>query len=157
MKARFDGRVPYIKYARGENSGLVGFYKPLSEEDIEYIKTTITKINSYDVTWSIPSGKSIMCAWARKFCSCPMQKKRRNNSRLSVRRQLLAMHSTRPDRETAVVAGVGAGVVVDVEVAEVVVVVAVAVAAAAAATATQRRRLLPAAQERKSARSESVR
>lgn len=56
IKARFDGKAPYIKYARGENSGLVGFYKPLTEDDIAYVKTTITKINSNDVTWSIPTG-----------------------------------------------------------------------------------------------------
>ena len=56
IKTRFDGKAPYIKYARGENSGLVGFYKPLSEDDITYVKSTITKINSNEVTWSIPTG-----------------------------------------------------------------------------------------------------
>ncbi|KAF8181038.1 hypothetical protein BJ912DRAFT_1145564 [Pholiota molesta] len=55
IKARFDGKAPYIKYARGENSGLVGFYKPLTEDDITYIKTTIPKINSHEVTWTIPT------------------------------------------------------------------------------------------------------
>ncbi|KAJ3510261.1 hypothetical protein NLJ89_g4779 [Agrocybe chaxingu] len=56
IKERFDGKAPYIKYARGENSGLVGFYKPLSEEDIEFIKTTIKTINKNEVTWSLPTG-----------------------------------------------------------------------------------------------------
>ncbi|KAF4611811.1 hypothetical protein D9613_003940 [Agrocybe pediades] len=55
IKARFDGKAPYIKYARGENSGLVGFYKPLTEEDIEYVKTTIKTINNHEVTWSLPT------------------------------------------------------------------------------------------------------
>ena len=56
IKARFDGKAPYIKYARGENSGLVGFYKPLTEEDIEYVKNTIKTINNHEVTWSLPTG-----------------------------------------------------------------------------------------------------
>ncbi|PPR05429.1 hypothetical protein CVT26_011307 [Gymnopilus dilepis] len=55
IKARFDGKAPYIKYARGENSGLVGFYKPLTEEDIEYVKNTIKTINNHEVTWSLPT------------------------------------------------------------------------------------------------------
>ena len=56
IRERFDGRAPYIKYARGENSGLVGFYKPLSEEDIEFVKSTIKTINNNEVTWSSPNG-----------------------------------------------------------------------------------------------------
>ncbi|KAF8882863.1 hypothetical protein BD779DRAFT_1663261 [Infundibulicybe gibba] len=31
IKAKFDGRAPYIKYSRGDNEGLVGFHKALSE------------------------------------------------------------------------------------------------------------------------------
>ena len=56
IKERFDGRAPYIKYTRGENSGLVGFYKPLSEEDIEFVRNTIKTINNNEVTWSSPNG-----------------------------------------------------------------------------------------------------
>jgi lupus La protein len=56
IRERFDGRAPYIKYTRGEDSGLVGFYKPLSEEDIEFVKSTIKTINNNEVTWSSPKG-----------------------------------------------------------------------------------------------------
>ena len=56
IKERFDGRAPYIKYTRGDDSGLVGFYKPLSEEDIEFVKSTIKSINNNEVTWSSPNG-----------------------------------------------------------------------------------------------------
>ena len=56
IRERFDGRAPYIKYTRGEDSGLVGFYKPLSEEDIEFMKSTIKTINNNEVTWSSPNG-----------------------------------------------------------------------------------------------------
>ena len=56
IRERFDGRAPYIKYTRGEDSGLVGFYKPLSEEDIEFVKSTIKTINNNEVTWSSPNG-----------------------------------------------------------------------------------------------------
>ena len=56
IRERFDGRAPYIKYTRGEDSGLVGFYKPLSEEDIEFVKSTIKTINNHEVAWSSPNG-----------------------------------------------------------------------------------------------------
>ncbi|PPR02286.1 hypothetical protein CVT24_011624 [Panaeolus cyanescens] len=55
IKAKFDGKAPYIKYARGENSGLVGFYKALSEEEIQYVKDTIKTINKNEVIWTLPS------------------------------------------------------------------------------------------------------
>jgi len=56
IKERFDGRAPYIKYTKGQNSGLVGFYKPLSEEDIKFVESTIKTINNNEVTWSVPTG-----------------------------------------------------------------------------------------------------
>lgn len=55
VKERFDGRAPFIKYSRGDNHGLVGFHKALSEEDITYIKETIKTINENEVTWTLPS------------------------------------------------------------------------------------------------------
>lgn len=58
IKEKFE-RAPFIKYARGENSGLVGFHKELAEDEIAYIKDTIKTINSNTVTWSIPEGSSI--------------------------------------------------------------------------------------------------
>lgn len=55
VKERFDGRAPFIKYSRGDNHGLVGFNKTLSEEDITYIKEAIKTINGNEVTWTLPS------------------------------------------------------------------------------------------------------
>ncbi|KAF9461375.1 hypothetical protein BDZ94DRAFT_818214 [Collybia nuda] len=55
IKEKFE-RAPFIKYARGDNSGLVGFQKELSEEEVAYIKENIKTINSNTVTWSVPEG-----------------------------------------------------------------------------------------------------
>ncbi|KAG6805265.1 hypothetical protein H0H93_005188, partial [Arthromyces matolae] len=46
IKEKFEGRTPFIKYARGENSGLVGFHKALTEEEIQIVKDTIKTLNS---------------------------------------------------------------------------------------------------------------
>ena len=35
------GKAPYIRYTRGDNNGLVGFYKPLTEDDIQFVKETM--------------------------------------------------------------------------------------------------------------------
>jgi lupus La protein len=55
IKEKFE-RAPFIKYARGDNSGLVGFQKALSEEEVAYVKENIKTINSKEVTWSLPEG-----------------------------------------------------------------------------------------------------
>ena len=55
IKEHFDGKPPYIKYSRGDDNGLVGFYKPLSEDDINFVKNTIKTINKNEVTWSLPT------------------------------------------------------------------------------------------------------
>ncbi|TRM55461.1 hypothetical protein BD626DRAFT_62432 [Schizophyllum amplum] len=44
-------RAPYIKFTREEDSGLVGFSAPLSDEDIEKVKTLLPKMNDKPVTW----------------------------------------------------------------------------------------------------------
>ncbi|KAG6864902.1 hypothetical protein C0991_006472 [Blastosporella zonata] len=54
IKEKFEGRAPFIKYARGDNAGLVGFHKALSEEEIQVVKDSIKTINSKEVTWSVP-------------------------------------------------------------------------------------------------------
>ncbi|KAG6809975.1 hypothetical protein H0H93_015353 [Arthromyces matolae] len=54
IKEKFEGRTPFIKYARGENSGLVGFHKALTEEEIQIVKDTIKTLNSKEVTWTLP-------------------------------------------------------------------------------------------------------
>ncbi len=35
------GKAPYIRYTRGDNNGLVGFYRPLTEDDIQFVKETM--------------------------------------------------------------------------------------------------------------------
>ncbi|KXN92548.1 hypothetical protein AN958_05403 [Leucoagaricus sp. SymC.cos] len=55
LKAKFDNRAPYIKYSRGDDFGLVGFHKTLSEEEVALVKETIQTINKKPVAWSSPS------------------------------------------------------------------------------------------------------
>lgn len=56
LKEKFDGRPPYIKYSRGDDFGLVGFHKALTEEEISSVKELVKKVNGNEVTWSLPSG-----------------------------------------------------------------------------------------------------
>lgn len=56
MKERFS-RAPFVKYTRGESSGLVGFDKALTEDEISYVKETLKTLNGKEVTWNIPDGK----------------------------------------------------------------------------------------------------
>lgn len=60
MKERFP-RTPFVKHTRGESSGLVGFEKPLSEDEIAYVKEHIKTLGGKEVTWSIPDGMLLKC------------------------------------------------------------------------------------------------
>jgi len=60
LKERFS-RVPFVKFTRGDNVGLVGFDKPLDEEDLAFVKEKIPMLNGKSVTWQLPEGKSIQC------------------------------------------------------------------------------------------------
>ena len=42
-----------MKYTKGDDWGLVGFDKALSEEDIAYVKEHIKTLSSKEVTWSV--------------------------------------------------------------------------------------------------------
>lgn len=55
LKERFP-RTPFVKHTRGEASGLVGFEKPLSEDEIAYVKEHIKTLGGQEVTWSVPDG-----------------------------------------------------------------------------------------------------
>jgi lupus La protein len=55
LKDHFE-KPPYIKYARGEDSGLVGFDKTLSDEDITFVREHLKTINEKPVTWEVPDG-----------------------------------------------------------------------------------------------------
>ncbi|KAF8628179.1 hypothetical protein AX15_004060 [Amanita polypyramis BW_CC] len=58
LKQKFEGKLPFIKYTTGDDFGLVGFHKVLSEEDIAAVKETVKTINSNEVTWSLPNEAS---------------------------------------------------------------------------------------------------
>lgn len=55
LKERFP-RTPFVKHTRGQSSGLVGFEKPLSEDEIAYIKEHVKTLGGKEVTWSVPDG-----------------------------------------------------------------------------------------------------
>lgn len=53
LRERF-ARVPYIQFSKGDDFGLVGFDKALTEDEIEYVKANLKTVNSNEVQWSIP-------------------------------------------------------------------------------------------------------
>ncbi|KAJ8581102.1 hypothetical protein M405DRAFT_833096 [Rhizopogon salebrosus TDB-379] len=53
LRERF-ARVPYIQFSKGDDFGLIGFDKALTEDEIEYVKTNLKTVNSKEVQWSIP-------------------------------------------------------------------------------------------------------
>lgn len=53
LRERF-ARVPYIQFSKGDDFGLVGFDKALTEDEIDYVKTSLKTVNSNEVQWSIP-------------------------------------------------------------------------------------------------------
>ncbi|KAJ2931810.1 hypothetical protein H1R20_g5284, partial [Candolleomyces eurysporus] len=55
LKEKFDGRPPYIKYSRGDDFGLVGFHKALTEDEVSSVRELVKKVNEKEVTWSLPS------------------------------------------------------------------------------------------------------
>ncbi|OJA15769.1 hypothetical protein AZE42_10620, partial [Rhizopogon vesiculosus] len=56
LRERF-ARVPYIQFSKGDDFGLVGFDKELTEDEIEFVKTNLKTVNSNEVQWSIPEGE----------------------------------------------------------------------------------------------------
>ena len=48
--------MPYIQYDKGNDWGLVGFDKTLSEDDITFVKENIKTLNSNDISWSASEG-----------------------------------------------------------------------------------------------------
>ncbi|KZT68546.1 hypothetical protein DAEQUDRAFT_738607 [Daedalea quercina L-15889] len=57
LKERFP-RVPYVKHTRGESSGLVGFDKTLTEDEIAYVKEHLKTLGGKEVVWSIPDEET---------------------------------------------------------------------------------------------------
>ena len=56
LKDRFE-RAPFIKYEKGQDSGLVGFNRALTDEDLEFIKQNIKTLNGKDVVWNYAEGE----------------------------------------------------------------------------------------------------
>ncbi|KAJ6611771.1 hypothetical protein B0H10DRAFT_2055039 [Mycena sp. CBHHK59/15] len=56
LKEKF-GRPPFIKHAPNASSGLVGFHKALSEEEIQFVKDTVPKIGDKEVVWTLAGGE----------------------------------------------------------------------------------------------------
>ncbi|KZP26565.1 hypothetical protein FIBSPDRAFT_854611 [Athelia psychrophila] len=46
-------RVPFIEYQKGDDAGLVGFDKALSEADIAFVKEHVKTVNDKEVTWVV--------------------------------------------------------------------------------------------------------
>jgi lupus La protein len=55
LKERFS-RAPFVKFTKGEDTGLVGFDKALDTEDIVFVKEKVPTLNGKPVTWEIPEG-----------------------------------------------------------------------------------------------------
>jgi lupus La protein len=55
LKERFQ-RPPFVKYAKGDDFGLLGFDKPLSDEDIAFIREELKTVNGNVVAWEITDG-----------------------------------------------------------------------------------------------------
>jgi hypothetical protein len=58
LKERF-GRAPFVKFTKGEDSGMAGFDKALDDEDLAFVKEKIPTLNGSPVTWQLPEGASI--------------------------------------------------------------------------------------------------
>ncbi len=56
LKDLFEGMVPYIKYMRGESSGLVGFHRTLQEEDLASVKKALATLEDKELTWEFVPG-----------------------------------------------------------------------------------------------------
>lgn len=53
-------------YTNGDDWGLVGFHKVLSEEDITTVKEAVKTLNSKEITWSLAGGMSCLIHFFRR-------------------------------------------------------------------------------------------
>lgn len=135
-----------MKYTKGDNWGLVGFDKALSEEDISYVKEHIKTLSSKEVTWNIPDGAFLYLSISYKFSLyvrdfITSQRRLRRSLRLSVLPPLLSepylFPSGMKEEVAEVVGAVGVAEVAEVAVAEVVEAVEVIVVVMAAVVAEE--------------------
>lgn len=66
LKERY-ARLPFIKYERGEDSGLVGFDRALTDEDVEFVREAVKTINGKPVTWDFIDGANLRF---QVVCAC---------------------------------------------------------------------------------------
>jgi lupus La protein len=59
LRERFS-RVPFVKFTKGDDEGLVGFDKALGEEDVAFVMEKVPTLNGNPVTWELPGGTSIL-------------------------------------------------------------------------------------------------
>jgi len=53
LRERFS-RVPFVKFTKGDDAGLVGFDKALNEEDVAFVMEKVPTLNGNPVTWELP-------------------------------------------------------------------------------------------------------
>ena len=63
LKEHF-GRSPFVKYASGDDAGLVGFDRALSEEDIAFVRENVKTINGKPVSWTVAGGQFRTSMWS---------------------------------------------------------------------------------------------
>ncbi|KAL4077429.1 hypothetical protein J3A83DRAFT_4087792 [Scleroderma citrinum] len=59
LRERFT-RVPYIQFTKGDDYGLVGFDKVLTDDEIAYVRDNLKTVNSKEVEWIIPDGMLLL-------------------------------------------------------------------------------------------------
>ena len=82
LKERFS-RAPFIKFTKGDDTGLVGFDKALDEEDVAFVKEKIPTLNGKPVTWGLPRGKSFYYFSCCMRWKTPFQRRKNTRSGLS--------------------------------------------------------------------------
>lgn len=56
VKGKFE-RTPFIKHERGENNGLLGFERALSEDDLAFVREALSGLGGDDVVWAVAESK----------------------------------------------------------------------------------------------------
>jgi len=69
LKERFS-RLPFVKFTKGDDAGLVGFDKVLNEDDIAFVKEKIPTLNGKSITWDLPEGVFASVSYLRTYFNC---------------------------------------------------------------------------------------
>jgi hypothetical protein len=68
LKERF-ARAPFIQFTKGEPSGLVGFDRALTDEELAFVREKLKTVSGKDLTWEVAEGQCM-----RSLCLCPSLK-----------------------------------------------------------------------------------